>query len=82
MLLRDDLERLGTVARLGDDLDARNLAEEEAQLFPRQPLVVDDDRSQLVGARSRQAGILAGTTSSGITIRAHVPPPGTLSSCS
>jgi hypothetical protein len=26
--------------------------------------------------------ILAGTTSSGMTMRAHVPSPGTLSSCS
>ena len=71
------------VAGLGDDVDAGNLAEQKAQLLPREPLIVDDDRAELVDGRHRgQAGIFAGTTSSGITIRAHVPSPGTLSSCS
>ena len=81
-VLGDDLERLGAVARLRHDLDAGNLAEEEAQLLPRQLLVVHDHGAKHVGWSSVQAGIRAGTTSSGMTMRAHVPSPGTLSSCS
>ena len=74
-------QRLDAVGRLADDLDAADLPEQEAQLLPRQLLVVDDDGAQMLGCPA-QAVILAGTTSSGITIRAQVPSPGTLSSCS
>ncbi len=38
-------QRLDAVARLADDLDAPDLAEQIAQLVARQLLVVDDDRS-------------------------------------
>ena len=52
------------------------------QLVARQLLVVDDDRAQrpdgISGAISRAGGMRM----SGITIRAQVPSPGTLSSCS
>ena len=39
----DGLERLHAVARLADDFDAPDLAEEIAQLIARQLLVVDED---------------------------------------
>ena len=52
-------------------------------LFAREPFIVDDDRPELLAVgHGGQAGILAGIASSGMTIRAHVPPPGTLSSWS
>ncbi len=75
----DDPEGLDAVASLTDDLDTLDLSEQEAQLIPRQLLVVDDHGPQ---TRPCQAEILVGTISSGITIRAQVPSPGTLSSWS
>ena len=43
----DRFQRFDAVARLGDDFDAADLAEQVAQLIPRQLLVVDDDRLQI-----------------------------------
>ena len=73
-LLLDDAQRLDPVVGLCHDLDAADLAQQEAQLLPRQLFIVDDDRPELVGRSHRgQAGIFVGTTSSGITMRAQVP---------
>src|SRR5262249_21916632 len=74
-------QRLHTVSRLRDDLHAADLLEQEAQLVAGELLVVDDDGAKGVGLRRRRhAVILAGTDTSGITMRAQVPSPGTLSS--
>ena len=83
----DYVQRLDSVSRLADDLDAAELLEQETQLVARQLLVVDDDRAQDllggVGAPGIYAISLAGDMRiSGMTIRAQVPWPGTLSSCS
>ncbi len=43
----DRFQRFDPVARLADDFDAADLAEQIAQLIPRQLLVVDDDRLQI-----------------------------------
>ena len=61
-------------------LDAADLFQQEAQLLAGQLLVVDDDGAD----RSRlfQAVIRARHRQLGITMRAQVPSPGTLSSCS
>ncbi len=80
-LFVDDPQRFDPVGRLPDDFDIVELAQQKAQFLPRQLFVVHDDRSKWQNFR-RHAVILAGTTSSGITIRAQVPSPGTLSSCS
>ena len=75
-------ERVQTVGRLGDDVNSADLAEQVAQFFTRQSLVVHDDDSKGLGrVAGNQAVILEGTTSSGMTTRAQVPSPGTLSSC-
>ena len=50
------LQRLEPVAGLPDDLDAAELPEQEAQLVPRQLLVVDDDGAELLGGVHAQAG--------------------------
>ena len=42
----DFVERLDAVGRLADDLDAIELAQQEAQLVPRQLLIVGDDGRQ------------------------------------
>ena len=46
VVARDFVERLDAVGRLADDLDAVELAEQEAQLVPRQLLIVGDDRGE------------------------------------
>ena len=45
-MLLDHAQRLDAVAGLADDLDAADLPEQEAQLLPRQLLVVDDDGAE------------------------------------
>ena len=77
-------QRLEPVTGLRDDVDPAHLAEQETQLVAGKLLIVYDN-----GAERRRAVhsvphavILVGTTSSGMTTRAHVPSPGTLSSCS
>ncbi len=82
-MLLDDAQRLDAVAGLRHDLDAVELAEQEAQLLSRKLFVVHDD-----GAKQFErvhpapyALALAGTRISGMTTRAQVPSPGTLSSC-
>src|SRR6185503_3969544 len=74
-------QRFDTIARLVHDLDTVELTEQETQLPARQLFVVDDNRAERLQLRAH-AVILAGTTSSGMTTRAHVPSPGTLSSWS
>ncbi len=83
-MLLDDAQRLDAVARLADDLHAFDLAEEEAQLFSRKLFVVHDDNAEQVDRvhPGPYAIPLAGTRISGMTTRAQVPSPGTLSSCS
>ena len=71
-------QRLDAVGGLTDDFDAADLAEQKAQLLPRQLLVVDDEDAQR--RAWRQAVARSGTTSSGISMRADVPWPGTLCS--
>ena len=53
----DDLEGADAVAGLADDLDASDLAEQEAQFFAGRLLVVDDDRAEFVRScgRARRA---------------------------
>ena len=57
------------IAGLSDDFDAIDPPEQEAELVARRLFVVDDHCAEGVG----HAGILAGTTSSGIKMRAQVP---------
>ena len=85
-MLFDYVQRLDAVAGLADDLDAAELLEQETQLGPRQLLVVDDDGAEpfsggsgAVASGDLRAGDMR---SSGMTMRAQVPWPGTLSSCS
>ena len=78
--LFDDAQCLHAVAGLAQDLDSAELLQQVEQLIPRQLLVVHHDDAQ-VPCRAH-AVIRAGTLSSGMTIRAQVPWPGTLSSCS
>ena len=64
-------------AACADDLDAAELAEQEAQLVPRQLLVVDDDRRDAVVVGRHGAGLLAAPpASSGISSARTVPSPG------
>ncbi len=57
-----------------------NCSQEKTQLLARQLLVVDDDGAERIDVG--HAEILAGSISSGMTMRTHVPSPGTLSSWS
>ena len=79
--LLDYAQRLDAVARLADDLDAAELPEQEAQLVARELLVVDHDVARSIGVYAGHAVTRSGTAS-GISMRAHVPSPGTLVSCS
>ena len=74
-----EAQRLHAVGRLRDDLDAAGLAEEEAQLLPRQLFIIHHERAQGV---CRHAVARSGATSSGISMRADVPSPATLCSLS
>ena len=80
-MLFDDTQRFDAVPGLADDLDAPELLQEKAQFLPRQLLIVHDDGPEVVFVHV-QAVIRAGASSSGMTIRAQVPSPGTLSSWS
>ena len=79
-LLGDHLERRGPITGLRDDFDAGNLSEEETEFLPRQPFVVDDDGAKRVGCASLRPESSPARRAPGMTMRAHVPPPGTLSS--
>ena len=70
----DGADGFDAVAGLGDDLDAIQLPELIAQLLARQLLVVHHDHAQ--GAA--HAVICSGATSSGTSMRALVPRPGSL----
>ena len=73
-----------TVSRLPDHVDTAHLLEQEAQLIARELLIVHDNRAE-VGAAVLwpvHAVIRSAMLVSGITTRAQVPSPGTLSSCS
>ena len=72
----DHPQRVHAVLRLADDLRPADLSEQEAQFLARQLLVVDDQHAQ--GRRRVHALAFSETTSSGISIRADVPWPGTL----
>jgi len=61
---------------LGDDLNPVNLLELIAELFTSELLIVDDDYAQ----RGTHAVICSGAISSGTSMRALVPRPGSLSS--
>ena len=62
-----------------DNLEAARLLEKEAQLLTRELLIVDDQGAD--GAHD-QAVARSGAVSSGISMRASVPCPGTLCRCS
>ena len=72
----------GPLARLADDLDVLGLVELEAQLFTGELLVVHDQHPQAAaeGRGAAHAVIRASVCSSGTSIRARVPLPGSLKS--
>jgi hypothetical protein len=84
LVLLDYVQRLDSVSRLADDLDAAELLEQETQLGRASCSSSTTTCGAVLEVRAPAStrSPVPATASSGMTMRAQVPWPGTLSSCS